>query len=107
MVVRLQEGLNELVRVVNGNNRAYSSAVQHLELRINAVADVIELVSSGGVVVRAEDKIDWGFYLSGALQKMREELARLKEEQPPALVAPDLGDESETDDLVEFGGTNA
>jgi uncharacterized protein (UPF0261 family) len=106
VLARLLEGHNALVQIVNGNNQSFSRMVQHLELRLNACATVLEELNSGsGVKGLDSSGIDWKYYLEDALVKMKAEIAAMKEAAklsgPPAEEAP-----LDEDEPIEFGGTN-
>ena len=107
----LKVKFEELRQVHNRNVSALHAAVQHLEIRSNATAHVVEDVMNDDVtlVQGTSDgpKIPhWEAYAITALNELK---ARLSEGAPKQdrLVtgaAPAVPDE---DDTIEFGGTNA
>jgi hypothetical protein len=78
---------NELVNIYNKNTRAMQQAMQHLELRINALRLVVDDLVAGDVTLLpgshvdfdpARAKVHWLGYHEYALKQMKEELAQVQ-----------------------------
>jgi hypothetical protein len=104
---RLESSHNEQAEVLNQNLAAFRAALQHLELRINAIQLVVDDVVADDLTLLdtalPRRVPHWVAYQYTALQNIKRELEALKGVgNGSALKAP--GPSNEGDATVEFGG---